>query len=294
MSGKWPLIGFTVLAQVAVGVFWVLTALRAITLDHPWTAEAAGGWVYWLVPVAMAAGILIAFLHLGSPLHARHAMGRLGSSWLSRELLGATAFFVLSGCFVILQRSGAGGALLHGALAVATCVIGILFLVAMAMVYVVPAVPAWNSVATPVSFLLTAALLGACAVAAAVAVTGHWGTRATMEQVLLALSLWGIALLAAQLVVWPLHLARVSSQGGLAGRTSVSVLFGRYVAPLSLCLLSAVLGAGAMGAVAYRMATDGSGHGAATLLAVVAFLLVLASQVAGRFLFYAGYVRTGL
>ncbi len=138
------LVAFTLLAQTAVGAFW-----GARILD-------TAGWRISLLPVVvlgiMFIALLASLLHLGKPLRAWRAVTNLGSSWLSREILLAVLF-----------TGGTFAGLLWGlppAAAWATALLGAGLVYAMARVYQVRTIPAWNTWWTLGRFTLAALLLG--------------------------------------------------------------------------------------------------------------------------------------
>lgn len=154
------LIAFTLLTQLAVGLLWVWVALRWIYLDA--AARTAGLPLLAVGPLA-ALGMLASLLHLGRWLRAWRALANLRGSWLSREILLGLAF--LGGWLVVLvleldQRVPTPA---RAALATVVGAIGLGLLYAMARVYRLRTMPAWDSARTFGSFLLTALLLGGLA-----------------------------------------------------------------------------------------------------------------------------------
>jgi DMSO reductase anchor subunit len=138
-----PLVAFTLLAQLAVGM-----AVFALPLtDIPFSL---------LLTVGITLGFagIFSFLHLGSPLNAWRAFNNLSKSWLSRESL-MTGLFAGSWLLTLISP-GFGKWLL--------AITGIGLVYSMAQVYRLKSAPGWNSWRTPVSFFLSAGMLGALAV----------------------------------------------------------------------------------------------------------------------------------
>jgi DMSO reductase iron-sulfur subunit len=129
----WPLVAMLTLTQLAVGAFLYLAILG--------TRKGADVAALAVAGLALAASTL----HLGRPAHAWRALKMWRRSWLSREVLLFTLF--------------AGTAMIPG-LAPAAAVLGLAGVTASAMIYLVPARPAWNTKRTLVDFYLTALLLG--------------------------------------------------------------------------------------------------------------------------------------
>ena len=140
-----PLIVMTVLMQVSVGM--VVASL--FTRDPKWIATIAFG----VLQVALAASTF----HLGRPIHAIRALRMWKRSWLSREVLLFTLFAGATSAYVGALWFESPLAAVAGTVA---ALLGVAGAVASSCIYLVPARPAWNMVHTPISFLLTAAILG--------------------------------------------------------------------------------------------------------------------------------------
>lgn len=142
------LVLFTLLAQTAVGAYWVLAGARALS-------RLALGVLLGLMAASLAASLF----HLGTPLRAYGAVRHLGSSWVSREILAALVFAGL----ILGQAAAAWAELPLGqspALAGLTALGGLALLYSMSRAYRLRTVPAWDSPATLLSFGATAGLLG--------------------------------------------------------------------------------------------------------------------------------------
>jgi DMSO reductase iron-sulfur subunit len=129
----WPLVAMLTLTQLAAGAFLYLAILG--------TRKGADVAALGVAGLALAASTL----HLGRPAQAWRALKMWRRSWLSREVLLFTLF--------------AAAAMIPG-LAPLAAVLGLAGVTASAMIYLVPARPAWNSKRTLVDFHLTALLLG--------------------------------------------------------------------------------------------------------------------------------------
>ena len=195
-----------------------------------------------------------------------------------------------------------------------TAAAGLAFLGCQIAIYLLPAQPAWNTFATPAAFGGTALRLGILGVAAGFVSLGlasgvddpaQAAPRATggaSSATLRGLALAGIAALAVEFVVVPLHLASLAANPLPAAAASVQRLTGDYggILVLRLGLLGAA--AAALGGVlaSIRRAGGPSGssgyspHPLASVLTCGAFGLTAASEVCGRFLFYAMQVRIGI
>ncbi len=195
-----------------------------------------------------------------------------------------------------------------------TSVAGLAFLTCQIAIYLLPAQPAWNSFATPAGFGGTALRLGVLGVAAGLVVRDlpagvHDPARAhpignggSLSATLCGLTLAGIAALALEFVVVPLQLVSLGANPLPAAAASVQRLTGDYGAILLLRLgllgaAAAALG-GALAISRWPFIPAGLAGPASQRLASAltcgAFVLTVASEVCGRFLFYAMQVRVGI
>ena len=150
---EWPLILFTVLGQIAIGIILMLWWLDRDHLDTK----------LFKLGVYVSGGLLILALlaslfHLGQPQAAYRALAHLGTSWLSREILLFLLTF-LAWIYLFWQSRQQTGSRTLG-LGI-TSVLGLMGVVSSALIYVLPRVPAWNNVGPVLFFLLTTGLLGA-------------------------------------------------------------------------------------------------------------------------------------
>ncbi|HWQ40477.1 MAG TPA: DmsC/YnfH family molybdoenzyme membrane anchor subunit [Desulfosporosinus sp.] len=176
---EWPLILFTVLGQIAIGIILMLWYLdrEVDQLDAKLFKQGV-----LVSGVLLALALLASLFHLGHPEAAYRSLAHLSSSWLSREIL----FFLLtflawiylfwqSRHLTIIRTLGPGATPITTAEIAAgkqqsanhslglgiTSILGLLGIASSAMIYVLPRVPAWNNVGPVLFFLLTTGLLGA-------------------------------------------------------------------------------------------------------------------------------------
>ncbi len=116
------------------------------------------------------AALNVSVFHLGRPAYAWRALKMWRRSWLSREVLLFSLFFLfIGGCAIASWGVTLGFPRclsLMVPLAWAAIAFGFGGTLASGYIYLVRARPAWNTLHTPLDFLLSAALLG-CATAAA-------------------------------------------------------------------------------------------------------------------------------
>lgn len=274
MAGReWPLVAFTLLGQLAAGCFFsiVLPLHFARPAAGP-AARALRIWAPAALAVILAAAAAVSFLHLGHPWRAFRVLANLRTSWLSREIVAELAFLAGLATLAALAFFGAGEGRASRVTAVLTSAAALAFLAGMTRLYMMRTVPVWNTVATPLFFGLSAGLLGALG-AAGVAVFVLRDADAARPWVAAALGLIALAVLAG-LVIAPLY--------GPAGVRDAPALF--PPAARSWPLHGARLGLLAAGGIA--LAALAAGRVGLKIPFAAAALLVAASEVVGRFLFY--------
>lgn len=300
----WSLILFTILAQMSVGAFWVLgfVHLYARRKTNEVEADRLSDRALLAIGPVLFLGFLASLLHLGEPLGAVRAISNVGESWLSREILFGVTFAVLGGLFAIMQWRKLSSFAVRNVIAILAGIAGLFLIISMSMVYMLPTQPAWNSLATPVSFFTAALLLGSLVMGTAFA--GNYfflkskGEEGLSTQLaLLRTSLRGIAVVALlmmgiQLIATPIYGASLSS-GAPEAQESARMLAGDFSVMFTLRLILSFIGAGLFAMFLYR-ASDGAKERYLAYLVYGAFALVLVSEVLGRYLFYAIQVGVGV
>jgi anaerobic dimethyl sulfoxide reductase subunit C (anchor subunit) len=266
---------------LAVGLFLALLATSSFLRGgHP-AGTPVGEGPYLLVGVLMAAALTVSLLHLGAPLSAFYALSNLEESWLSREILVVLAFLGLWGLGYWLGRHPRTAPWTARALAWATALTGIALIWVMARIYMVPARPLWDHWLTAASFLLTTLLLGTTAGAAYLERPSGSGaeTAGTASLTRPALLAVGIAASLAQIgatLAHPMTDQIMNVRGGpsLAGLRLLLLLGGMSLLAIPLARSSFPGGLASQAGTKKRWAAG-------------ALLLLGASEVVGRVLFYA-------
>jgi anaerobic dimethyl sulfoxide reductase subunit C (anchor subunit) len=163
---EWPLVVFTLLAQIGVGFFLAFSLPIILSGDRPEARSALLISLAGVLILLVAAGALSLF-HLGKPLNAYRTLGNLRRSWLSREVFFLLIASGLLAGLLALEWTRAGSRTALVALSLAAALAGGALILSMANIYRLEAVPAWDSPMTPFSFLMTAFVLGALGSAAA-------------------------------------------------------------------------------------------------------------------------------
>jgi len=280
MLKEWPLVAFTVLGQTAVGVFWFFHLpflVRGRAPGPDWR-------VAWLIILGLTVLLMVlaafaSLFHLHHPARARRALGNVRSSWLSREILFELAFGALLVSAAALSAFRDPGPGLRWGLLTAAGLAGALFLLSMTKLYMLPAVPVWRGIYTPLAFLSTTLVIGAVATELAVRVIAGPGVFA------IDLAAVALVLIAGEIVL----AALAAPRHGLRGVSPGPSLRPAGVPPRGLHRARLALLAAGFIAIAIDRGSGASSiineRGASPAL-LLAFLFVLAGEAAGRFHFY--------
>ncbi len=298
---EWALLVFTILGQLATGLFLVLLIVRTFAIRKA-GLEQAQQWtdvpLYLAFPI-MGLGLLAALFHLGKLAHVFGATPNLATSMMSWEVVTAVIFLILTGIYALLQWRKIASEGLRTILAWVTAVIGLVLLYFMSVTYMLPSQLAWETFATPVNFYTTALLLGvlgaACTLLANYARIQKAGS---LPQELLRNTLQGLAiaafiLMGVEFLVLPIYMAYLSTQGPTTIQT-LHMQIDTYGVVLVMRLILVFVGVGLLAGYLYRNAGMSSKEKVLANVTYIAFVLVLASEVLGRFLFYATNVRIGV
>ena len=149
---EFPLVLMTVLTQMSLGAFGALLIGDILSLFGFFQPN----WLLALLAMVPAAlGLPLSALHLGRPLGALRAMKNLRTSWLSREAAALGAFTGLMSVNVALVYAGVP-APFRIAFELLTFAAGVYGIHAQAMIYRIPARPAWDRSSTNRKFFTTA------------------------------------------------------------------------------------------------------------------------------------------
>lgn len=302
---EWALVTFTILAQMSVGAFWVLGVVHFYATRKAGVEEAdrmSDRALLAIIPV-LALGMLASLLHLGNPLSAYKAVSNLDSSWLSREILFGVLFAISGALFAFLQWRKIGTFGMRNVVAWIAALLGLGLLTSMSSVYLLGSQPAWNTPATPVSFFVTTLLLGALAMGVAF-VWNYARVQKTdpgcadvqcelMRTTLRWIAVASVTLLGIELVVLPVYLGFLA-MGNSAALASLRTMFSSFGLLFALRIVLVFVGAGVLGVFLYQNASSAGQEKILGGITYSAFVLVLAAEVMGRFLFYTTHHNIGL
>lgn len=293
-----PLVFFTVFAQAVVGAFIGLSLVLATAQGK--VAASRLHYVMTILWVLMAVGFIASTTHLGSPERAFNALNRVGASDLSNEIFTGSIFFALGGAYWAVATAGflqkneikqplvsplanliapIGNKLPQGWATVARIIVavsGIIFVAAMARLYLIPTVPTWNTVFTPLAFGLTALLAGP-----ALTVWLLQLAKVSIGQKGFALSATLFTVIA--LVVTLFHYRHLAhTQTAIFNALDLVPGYVMYSAIRFGCILAGVI------------ALWGSLKKQAALLSGLGFLLIVIGELIARTLFYSTHMTVGL
>lgn len=278
---EWPLMLFTFLSQLAIGTFIMLTLAQTLLSgkDEALAVKIVRPGLTAAGPL-MAVALLLSLFHLGKPFSAPLSILNLGTSWLSREIFTAGAFFVLWLVCFYLMRKGKRSA----AVSWAAAIFGLLAVISMAGIYSTSIRPAWTSANTYIVFLSTTFVLGVLgATASIVLALGNTSVSAEVAAVFKKLGLIAAAAVLIPLLYLPVYISGLGA-GGEAGLASISLISG-YGFQIILRWLLTVAGLGLLFHVLYKQI---KASGPVPMPAVCGALgLIIAGEFLGRYLFYA-------
>jgi anaerobic dimethyl sulfoxide reductase subunit C (anchor subunit) len=302
---EWALITFTLLMQMSVGAFLVLGVVHFFAGRTAGEAEAdrlSDRALLGIGPVVVLS-LLVSLFHLGNPLNAFRAVANLGTSWLSREILFSVLFTAAGALFALMQWRKLASFAVRNLVAWLAALLGVGLVFSMSEVYRLPTQPAWDTLATPVSFFASAILLGALAMGAAFVANYAFvqrvnpGCAEAQCQLLRAALRWiavtAIVVLGIELITVPLQLTYLAA-GSPAAVASVALLAGKYGLVLALRLALVFVGAGVLVVFLYQNAASSGRERLMGNLAYATFALVLVGEVLARYLFYTAHVKIGL
>jgi len=253
-----PLVIMLVLTQLAVGAFGVLWLLDLLGhVERLWAGALAS-----LAVAGISLGA--STLHLGRPIYAWRSLRGLRHSWLSREVLGLSLFAGVAAMFAAALLADAP---CRAAIGLATLLAGVAGVACSARIYMVRARPAWDSGSTAAEFFATALLLGPLFVRAMAISDAPWIAWAAAGG--------GAAQLATQAMKF-LWLARSES----FELRATSLLLSGTLRRAFLTRLAILLAAGIVAPLECER----------PVALAAAFLLALAGEFLGRWLFFVSVV----
>ena len=275
---EWPLMSFTLLSQLAIGMFIILMLIKTTvgSRDSQVSSALKGGFT-WVGPLTIVALILSVF-HLGDPFGAPRSIMNLASSWLSREIITAGGFFVLWLVFWFLLRQGKES----NALGWLTGLVGLAAVFSMASIYASSVIPAWDNMNTYFSFFGATFAMGAVGATTAL-VVGLKGTSiANVLSGLKTAAYLGILAVVLPLIYLPVFTSELKGEGATSAASAqvFSESMGLVVGYGGLSLVG-------IGLLFYGINKGSKEGNISSGTIYLALGLVIVGQFLGRYLFYA-------
>ena len=158
LAEEWPLIVFTLLTQISAGVFFfhgvfVLTTGKINNVPNP------GLNISFFTGIL---GLFFAFFHLGTPLHAVNALNNLASSWMSREILLISLFLFLM-FFLLIDKYHwiKLNSILKQGLILLNLIVIVALTYSMIHIYHLPTIASWNNYISWYEFISCTLIPGA-------------------------------------------------------------------------------------------------------------------------------------
>ena len=168
-----PMIIFTVVSQIAVGMFLVLGVvdLWLSTKVDDQTADRLVTPIVYLIGPVLVLAMITSMFHMNDISNMFNVIRNAGSSWLSREILALVGFAGLGALYAVTQWFRVGSRRLRQLVALAAAGVGLLLVLCESMIYAsVSTIPAWHTWVVPFQFFTTTIMLGSAAVATSLAV----------------------------------------------------------------------------------------------------------------------------
>jgi len=303
---EWALPFYTILVQLGLGTLialWLTRTFAAIKYGHERVDHIIDNSLL-VVFITIGTGMLGAHSHLSKPLHSILAILNLRSSWLSREIVFNSLFFVFTAVLLYLQLSGKGSWRMKTAMGWIAILFGIGNVYCMARIYILPTQAAWNTPITILSFFTTALLLGVMALASLLIMDLRYSElrqlpkaelQARMIQNSLSWMAAAAGVLAVAIIAQQIYLLASLSQSSLgSAQISVQLLAKLYPVLFGMRLGTMIIGVVSLGLVVIWQARNHKGISDLLVPTYLTCLLVMVGEILGRFLFYATHVRLGI
>jgi len=285
-SNEWPLLVFTLTIQFSVGIILLydLFLLVPVALKKeslPFRFQM----VLLLALVSACIGTAFSILHLGTPANAVKTLSNLSHSWLSREILSVLVYNGMLLVVTILQFRYPAAVRTYKLFIDLTAAVGLVLIYVMSRIYMLPAIPAWNSIFTPIGFFLATLLAGSSLLLLFQLNRGSWASQKGLAGLIIAIPLIQLGLL-------PIHMSWLGEAGDTA-RLSLNLLVNDYLLAFYLRLGLQILTA-AFGFWAFlSIRSDTLKQRQLIIPASIAFLTMAGALIIDRYLFYQQMVPVG-
>jgi anaerobic dimethyl sulfoxide reductase subunit C (anchor subunit) len=258
------LVFFTVLSQTAAGALlfrWLILLKGGFEFTHSDFKRISLIVIVLLLSLALA----IAFLHLGNPVHAFHALNNLSKSWLSREIFSLSlllATLLLYSLFFLKNNNEKTEMII----AMVSIMSGISLIYSMIKLYMIPSIISWNNPFTPVSFIITTFL---CGIVLLVVITG----KNNYQFISIATPVIAVLIISSLI------------NSFLFPGTFLKGSFNLFIIRIVLSVLSLSV----IALINFRFQSN-----KIFILWVILFLIVTSSEIINRYIFFLSFEKSGL
>jgi anaerobic dimethyl sulfoxide reductase subunit C len=278
-SSEWPLITFTLCMQFSAGIvlLYNIFLIRPIAQKKekiPYRYQM----ILSIALVAAITGVLFSLLHLGNPSNAIKSLLNIKESWLSREILFVMVYTGLLIVTTFLQFRFPGTVRTHKWILDLTSITGLILVFVMSRVYLIPAMPAWNSIFTPIGFFIAMMLSASSLLLLFQLNNGSWACQKALTMIIIVLPVIHIGLL-------PIHMSWLG-EAGESTRQSLNLLLNQYLLAFYLRLGLEILTVGFGLWAFFSIRSDTTRKRNLFAPAVIAFATSVGAILIDRFLFY--------
>lgn len=290
-SNEWPLVFFTILSQISLGILFSAFVLSLFLKDAEAPALADLKKILIIVALSFTGiALIISYMHLASPQHSVYAISNIRSSWLSREiLLAIMLFFSMMVSFTALKYN-IPHRNMYDYFFLASLIIGVIMVWLMANVYMIPTVPLWNSPATPVAFFNTSLMLGSSVLLSIITLMIY--RSATFPEIRLMHSVLFYMVAAAVFIFLFNKLFFQPDVTSIPGGFAAPYVSGWIKTGQNILIIAGFT------LLTYWYLTQAfaviGNKTLAVALVYISLVLLLLAEIAGRYVFYASYYRIGV
>jgi len=289
-SNEWPLVFFTLLSQISVGVllsgFAIMVFAKncdlALNLHFRYSLLLSGF-------IFLALASVLSFLHLVRPGNSVFAFSNLANSKLSQEILLMILYWALIAFAYFAHRTSFVSPTGNIWLNFLVVAVGVLFLVVMSRVYMLPTIPPWNTPLTPIRFFASSALLGAGFVILLL-VSNHQinflakNSDSALLVLALLMVLGTLAAIIPELIGFSNQVNDPTSSFQLP-QIPTTLILGRVILLIFGIIIFAVWYIGTIKNIINLQSP---------FIPISGFIILFASEIIGRWLFYSSYYRIGI
>ena len=269
---EWSLLIFTYCLQIAIGAVTIYSLLKvSLFKGNAFVNEK----IFFSTLSALSIiGLIGSFTHLGTPTNALNAIRNIATSWMSREIVFASAF--IGGVVLITVLFYINKTKFQNILMLATSLVGLVLVFTMGKIYDTSLVSGWSGVNTYAAFYATTIILGATLVL--VFSYKQLATENLLKNILLVLVFVGISLNVLGLFFLPTTLVESTIMGTSPALATFEALSSLNITRYVLLLVGAVL---------LFVFTSTNLKKMNPAFIYVAILLVAVGEFLGRYVFFS-------